>query len=60
MSYGSMPNDGGNFLLTKEEKEELIAAEKSAEKWIRPFSMGNEFIKGIPRFCLWLKNCPPQ
>ena len=60
MVFGSMPNDGGNLILNEEEKEELIAAEKSAEKWIRPYSMGNEFIKGIPRFCLWLENCPPQ
>ncbi|MDA8030261.1 MAG: class I SAM-dependent DNA methyltransferase [Alphaproteobacteria bacterium] len=60
MVRGSGPVDGGNFLLDEKEKEELIAAEKSAEKWIRPYSMGNDFINGIPRFCLWLKNCPPQ
>ncbi|CAJ2376570.1 MAG: hypothetical protein IBGAMO2_360059 [Arenicellales bacterium IbO2] len=60
MVFGSMPNDGGNLLLDEKEKQELIAAEKSAEKWIRPYSMGNEFINGIPRFCLWLENCPPQ
>ncbi|MDA8002468.1 MAG: class I SAM-dependent DNA methyltransferase, partial [Alphaproteobacteria bacterium] len=60
MINGSKPADGGNLLLDEKEKQELIAAEKSAEKWIRPYSMGNEFINGIPRFCLWLKNCPPQ
>ena len=60
MINGSKPVDGGNLLLDEKEKQELIAAEKSAEKWIRPYSMGDEFINGISRFCLWLKNCPPQ
>ena len=60
MVFGSMPNDGGNLLLKESEKNELLAKEPSAKKWIRPYSMGKEFINGIPRFCLWLKNCPPQ
>ena len=59
MVFGSMPNDGGGLLLSEVEKQELVASEPQAEKWIKPFSMGNEFINGIPRFCLWLKDCPP-
>ncbi|OYW84706.1 hypothetical protein B7Z17_03655, partial [Candidatus Saccharibacteria bacterium 32-49-10] len=35
MTYGSMPNDGGNLLLTQQEKDELLEAEPQAEKWIR-------------------------
>ncbi|HRM34958.1 MAG TPA: hypothetical protein PLX81_01225, partial [Aliarcobacter cryaerophilus] len=31
ISFGSMPNDGGNFLLTDEEKEELIKQEPLSE-----------------------------
>lgn len=60
MVRGSAPVDGGNLLLNEEEKNELIAAEPQAEEWIRPYSMGNDFINGIPRFCLWLKHCPPE
>ena len=57
---GSSPVDGGNLLLNEEERQELVANEPQAKEWIRPYSMGEEFINGIPRFCLWLKHCPPE
>lgn len=60
MIYGSKPTDGGNLLLKPEEKDELIAKNPCAEKWIRPFLGAKEFIQGIPRFCLWLEDCPPD
>ena len=60
MVFGSMPNDGGNLLLSEEEKQELVTAEPQAAKWIKRFSMGYEFINGIPRFCLWLQGCSPN
>jgi hypothetical protein len=60
MTRGSQPTDGGNLLLNQTEKDELIAKEPLAEKWIKPFSMGDEFINNIPRYCLWLVDCPPN
>jgi hypothetical protein len=60
MINGSKPTDGGNLLLDQTEKDELIAKEPKAAKWIKPFSMGEEFINNIPRFCLWLMDCPPN
>ncbi|MDD3954648.1 MAG: N-6 DNA methylase, partial [Lentisphaeria bacterium] len=59
MTLGSMPKDGGNLLLNSEEKDALLRKEPKAEKWVRPFSMGNEYINSIPRYCLWLVDCPP-
>lgn len=59
MVAGGKPTEGGNLLLWQEEKDELVAKEPAAEKWIRPFSMGAEFINGKPRYCLWLVDCPP-
>ncbi|MBS7326118.1 MAG: class I SAM-dependent DNA methyltransferase, partial [Thiopseudomonas sp.] len=56
---GSQPTDGGNLLLSQEEKDELIQAEPKAEKYIRQFVGAAEFINNIPRYCLWLVNCPP-
>lgn len=58
--FGSMPNDGGHLLLSEDEKNLLINKEPTVKKWIRPFSMGEEFINAIPRYCLWLKDCPPD
>ncbi len=57
--FGSMANDGGNFFLTDQEKEDLLSACTEASNWIRPFLGAEEFINNIPRWCLWLKDCPP-
>lgn len=60
MGNGSMPNDGGNFLMNDSEKEELLRVEPLAERWIRPFLMGDEFINNISRWCLWLQGITPS
>lgn len=59
MVKGSQPTDGGNLLLTDEEKIDLLAKEPDAAQWIRPFLGAEEFLHGIKRWCLWLKDCPP-
>ncbi len=60
MVRGSSPVDGGNLLLSDEEKKQLLEVEPQAEAWIRPYLMGDEFINNIPRWCLWLVNCSPK
>ena len=59
MANGGKATDGGNLLLSDEEKDALISAEPKAVNWIRPFLMGDEFINNIGRWCLWLVNIPP-
>lgn len=54
MIAGGKPTDGGNLILSLDEKSELVLQEPSATKWIRPYSMGDEFINKKERFCLWL------
>ncbi|MEO7400521.1 MAG: DNA methyltransferase, partial [Polaromonas sp.] len=60
ISFGSMPNDGGHLLLEDSEKDQLLQLEPDAKPWIRPFLGSVEFINNLPRWCLWLKQCPPQ
>jgi len=60
ISFGSMPNDGGNFLLTDEEKEDLILNEVLAEKYIKPLLSAREFLNKKNRWCLWLENLNPN
>ena len=60
MIKGSQPTDGGNLLLSDEEKTELLLREPDAAQWIRPFLGAEEFLHGIKRWCLWLKDCPPS
>lgn len=60
MSAGFKPAEHGNLLLSQAERDELISKEPTSEKWIRPFSMGAEFINGEPRYCLWLEGVTPS
>ena len=60
INFGSMPNDGGNFLFTEVEKEEFLKIEPEAEKYIKPFLSAKEFINNEKRFCLWLLYIQPQ
>ena len=60
MIVGSCPTDGGNFLLTADEREDFIKREPAAAKWIRRYVGSNEFINGKLRYCLWLKDCTPN
>jgi len=60
ITYGSMANDGGNLLLSHEEKEELVLKDPEALKFIRPFIGSHEFINGIERWCIWLKDIAPD
>lgn len=60
MAQGFKPADGQHLLLEPEERDELLRKEPAAEKWIRPFSMGEEFINGRDRYCLWLPDITPQ
>lgn len=53
MVMGSMPRDGGNLILTSEEKERLITQGVDSEI-IRPYIGASEYIKGKKRFCLWM------
>ncbi|CAD5946834.1 Putative DNA methyltransferase YeeA [Planktothrix agardhii] len=60
MIYGSKPTDGGNLLLSDEEKIVFVQKEPKAEKFIRKFLGSEEFINGIKRWCLWLVNIQPN
>lgn len=60
MEKGNMPYDGGYLLLNEKEKEELIKNEPKSEKYIKKIIGSKEFINNIERYCLWLKDCPPN
>ena len=58
MKFGSQPRDGGFFILTPEERDEILSKEPILEKVIKPFVGADEFIKGKTRYCIWLHNEP--
>lgn len=53
--YGSLINDGGNYIFKSDELEEFLKAEPGAAKYVRPLVGADELIKGKRRFVLYLK-----
>jgi len=60
IAFGSMPNDGGYFLLDNSEKEELVKNESGSLKFIKPLLSAHEFLNGYKRWCIWLKGALPN
>jgi hypothetical protein len=60
MIWGNKPTDGGNFLFPDEESKNLfLAKEPDAERFIRPYMSGDDFLQGTFRYCLWLDGINP-
>ena len=60
MMNGSMPNDDGNFLLTRNEKDELLILEPRITEYIRKFVGAFEYLNNQERYCIWLKEAQPN
>lgn len=56
VTYGNKSADGGNLILSHEEQAILIAGNKNASVFIKPAMGSIEFIRGIRRYCLWIKD----
>lgn len=52
---GSMPKDGGYLMLTRDEKEKLLDESPWADKLVKRFMGSADLIKGLERYCLWIK-----
>ena len=51
--FGSKPADGGNLIVEAEDYPRF-AADTIAAKYLRPFRMGREVVRGLDRWCLWM------
>ena len=60
MCFGNMANDGGNLILSEEEKENIIKKYPQAGKFIKNFIGADEFINNKKRYCIWLKGVSPK
>ncbi len=60
MSFGNQPRDGGHFVISSDERTELLKSEPTIGKWLHPYIGAEEFINGKERWCLWLKNASPS
>ena len=57
---GNKPIDNGFYLFSQEEMEEFIEKEPQSAQWFRPWVGSYEYINNVPRYCLWLGECPPE
>ncbi|BDU10319.1 putative DNA methyltransferase YeeA [Aurantimicrobium sp. INA4] len=53
--YGSMPNDGGNLILSVAEAETLIREYPESKAFVRNLYGAREFMSNSPRKCLWFQ-----
>lgn len=56
MIYGNMPLEGGFLKLSELEKDNIINTYPQAQKFIRPTIGGDEFLKSIKRWCIWIED----
>ncbi len=54
MIRGNMPYDGGNLILSPEEKVELIERYPGAGKLVKRLYGSKEFLQSVERHCLWI------
>jgi hypothetical protein len=56
MFAGNIPRDQGNFMLSSEQRLELLSDFPAAAAIVRRIQGSFEFINGIERFCLWISD----
>ena len=54
IAFGSMPNDGGQLLLGKYEKDTIINEYPESKNFIHQFLGSLEFIREEERYCFWI------
>lgn len=59
MNFGNQPRDGGTFIISEDERADILNKEPTLSKWLHPYMGAEEFIKGKQRWCLWLKKASP-
>ena len=59
MNFGNMPRDGGNFIVTPEERLEIISESPLLKDCILEYVGAEEFINNKKRYCIWLENVNP-
>jgi len=56
MLWGNKPTDGGNFILSPEEKDAIIEAFPESQLFIRRYVGSQEAIKNIYRYVIWVSD----
>lgn len=58
VKFGTKPADNGNLIVEEKDYAE-VSNDPIAAKYLRPFRMGKELVRGLYRWCLWLEDVNP-
>ena len=56
MQKGSQPTDGGNLILSEQEKERIVNKEPDSLNFIKKYIGSQEYIRGQIRYCIWIED----
>lgn len=56
IATGNIPYDGGNLILSQEEKKDLLDNYPEAAKFVKVLSGSYEYINNHTRYCLWIED----
>lgn len=59
IGIGNKPIDGGQYLLTSEQRDAFLLLEPAAQAYFHRWIGADEFLNGFERWCLWLGDCSP-
>ena len=54
MTYGSMPNDDGNLIISSEDRINIITENPDSEHLFKKFVGAVELVRGLEKYCLWI------
>ena len=61
ITNGNKPSDGGNLILSQDERDELIKNDPKIARCVRRYVGAKDFIRNDEvRYCLWLKDISPS
>ncbi len=60
MTKGSQPTDGGNLILSNQERNDLIKKHPQLSDHIKRYISADDYINNKLRYCLWLKGVSPS
>ncbi|WP_421929302.1 class I SAM-dependent DNA methyltransferase [Neoaquamicrobium sediminum] len=55
MLFGNMPRDGGHFILSPDERKQVLDQYPELDRFIRPYLGSEQMIQGKPRWCVWIE-----
>jgi hypothetical protein len=56
MEFGNKPSDGGNLLLSRDERDGLCLTELQKKHFLRKVLGSDNFINGGDRYCIWIED----